>query len=38
MENIVVYKTKAAMTIEGYIQGKEGEKSFRRQTVPLTTS
>ena len=38
MENITVYKTKAAMTIEGYIQGKEGEKVFRRQTVPLTTS
>ena len=25
------------MTIEGYIQGKEGEKVFRRQTVPLTS-
>ena len=37
MENITVYKTKAAMTIEGYIQGKEGEKVFRRQTVPLTS-
>ena len=38
MENVKVYKTKAAMTIEGYIQGKEGEKVFRRQTVPLTSS
>ena len=38
MENVTVYKTKAAMTIEGYIQGKEGEKVFRRQTVPLTSS
>ena len=38
MENITVYKTKAAMTIEGYIQGKEGEKVFRRQTVPLTSN
>ena len=37
MENVKVYKTKAAMTIEGYIQGKEGEKVFRRQTVPLTS-
>ena len=37
MENITVYKTKAAMTIEGFIQGKEGEKVFRRQTVPLTS-
>jgi type II secretory pathway component PulJ len=36
MENITVYKTRAAMTIEGFIQGKEGEKVFRRQTVPLT--
>ena len=26
MENVKVYKTKAAMTLEGYIQGKEGEK------------
>ena len=38
MENVKVYKTKAAMTIEGYIQGKEGEKVFRRQTVPLTAN
>ena len=38
MENITVYKTKAAMTLEGYIQGEQGEKVFRRQTVPLTTS
>ena len=38
MENITVYKTKAAMTIEGFIQGKEGEKVFRRQTVPLTSN
>ena len=38
IENISVYKTKAAMTIEGYIQGKEGEKVFRRQTVPLTSN
>ena len=38
MENIQVYKTKAAMTIEGYIQGKEGEKVYRRQTVPLTNN
>ena len=38
MENIQVYKTKAAMTIEGYIQGKGGEKVFRRQTVPFTSS
>ena len=38
MENISVYKTKAAMTIEGYIQGKGGEKVFRRQTVPFTSS
>ena len=37
MENITVYKTKAAMTIEGFIQGKEGEKVFRRQTVPFTS-
>ena len=36
MENITVYKTRAAMTIEGFIQGKKGEKVFRRQTVPLT--
>ena len=36
MENISVYKTKAAMTIEGFIQGREGEKVFRRQTVPFT--
>ena len=26
------------MTIEGYIQGKEGEKVFRRQTVPFTSN
>ena len=26
------------MTIEGYIQGKEGEKVFRRQTDPLTSN
>ena len=38
MENIQIYKTKAAMTIEGYIQGKGGEKVFRRQTVPFTSS
>ena len=38
MENITIYKTKAAMTIEGFIQGKEGEKVFRRQTVPLTSN
>ena len=38
MENISVYKTKAAMTIEGFIQGREGEKVFRRQTVPFTDS
>ncbi|WP_075506355.1 PilW family protein [Candidatus Pelagibacter communis] len=38
MENISVYKTKAAMTIEGYIYGKEGEKVFRRQTVPFTSN
>ena len=37
MEDIQVYKTKAAMTIEGYIQGKLGEKVFRRQTVPMTS-
>ena len=38
MENITIYKTKAAMTIEGFIQGREGEKVFRRQTVPLTSN
>ena len=38
MENITVYKTKAAMTIEGFIQGKQGEKVFRRQTVPFTSN
>ena len=38
MENITVYKTKAAMTIEGFIQAREGEKVFRRQTVPLTSN
>ena len=38
MENVKVYKTKAAMTLEGYIQGKEGEKVYRRQTVPLTAN
>jgi type II secretory pathway component PulJ len=38
MENILIYKTKAAMTIEGYIQGREGEKVFRRQTVPFTSN
>ena len=38
MENIQIYKTKAAMTIEGYIQGKQGEKVFRRQTVPFTSN
>ncbi|AFS47591.1 hypothetical protein HIMB5_00008390 [alpha proteobacterium HIMB5] len=38
MESITVYKTKAAMTIEGYIQGKGGEKVFRRQTVPFTSN
>ena len=38
MENIKVYKTKAAMTIEGFIQGKGGEKVFRRQTVPFTSA
>ena len=38
MENITIYKTKAAMTIEGFIQAREGEKVFRRQTVPLTSN
>jgi hypothetical protein len=38
MENITVYKTKAAMTLEGYVQGEQGEKVFRRQTVPLTSN
>ena len=38
MENITVYKTKAAMTIEGFIQGRQGEKVFRRQTVPFTSA
>ena len=36
MTNITVYRTKAAMTIEGYLQGKEGTRVFRRQTVPFT--
>ena len=38
MENIKVYKTKVAMTLEGYVQGEQGEKVFRRQTVPLTSA
>ena len=38
MENITVYKTNAAMTIEGFIQGADGEKVFRRQTVPLRST
>ena len=37
MENVKVYKTKAAMTVEGFIQGENGEKIYRRQTVPLTS-
>ena len=35
MENIVVYKTKAAMTISGFIKATSDQK-FRR-TVPLTS-
>jgi hypothetical protein len=38
MENIKIYKTKAAMTIEGFIVAAAGEKVFRRQTVPFTSS
>ena len=38
MKNITVYKTKAAMTIVGYLQGKQGETVFRRQTVPFTNN
>ena len=38
MKNITVYKTKAAMTISGYLQGKQGTNVFRRQTVPLTSN
>ena len=37
MENIVVYKTKAAMTISGFIKATSDQKVFRRQTVPLTS-
>ena len=37
MENIVVYKTKAAMTISGFIKATSDKKVFRRQTVPLTS-
>ena len=37
MENIVVYKTKAAMTISGFIKATSDTKVFRRKTVPLTS-
>ena len=37
MENIIVYKTKAAMTISGFIKATSDKKVFRRQTVPLTS-
>ena len=36
MENIIVYKTKAAMTISGFIKATSDKKVFRRKTVPLT--
>ena len=38
MENIKIYKTKAAMTIEGFIIAAAGEKVFKRQTVPFTSN
>ena len=38
MTGITVYKTKAAMTISGYLQGKQGTSVFRRQTVPFTSN
>jgi hypothetical protein len=38
MNNITVYRTKAAMTIEGFLQGKQGTNVFRRQTVPFTSN
>jgi prepilin-type N-terminal cleavage/methylation domain-containing protein len=38
MTNITVYRTRAAMTIEGYIHGKQGTSVFRRQTVPFTNN
>jgi len=38
MENVKIYKTKAAMTIEGYILATAADKAFRRQTVPLTSA
>ena len=37
MEGVQVYKTKAAMTLEGYVVAEDGEKVYRRQTVPLTS-
>ena len=37
MENIIVYKTKAAMTISGFVKATSDKKAFRRQTVPLTS-
>ena len=37
MENVVVYKTKAAMTISGFIKATSDTKVFRRKTVPLTS-
>lgn len=38
MEGIQIYKTKAAMTLEGYIVSEDGERVYRRQTVPLTNA
>ena len=37
MQGVQVYKTKAAMTLEGYVVAENGERVYRRQTVPLTS-
>ncbi len=38
MQGVQVYKTKAAMTLEGYVVAEDGERVYRRQTVPLTSN